>query len=105
LGGFIFAELAARLLGVILLNKLLQGLMALLVRGFLVKHASLDNLVVEVFLTHSARQDTFFDDGASDQSVYSHLRLLSDSVCTVLRLLIHLWIEVRIEDDYSVCHL
>ena len=50
-----------RALLVILLDQLLHILLALLLSGLLIKHTSLDDFVVQVFLTDGPVQDAFFD--------------------------------------------
>ena len=50
-----------RALLVILLDQLLHILLALLLSSLLIEHTSLDDFVVQVFLTDGPVQDAFFD--------------------------------------------
>lgn len=69
LGGVLFVGVALLLrasaiwlLSVVFLDELLQCFMTFLVRGFLVEHARLDDLVVEVLLADCAGEDALFND-------------------------------------------
>ena len=87
------------------LDDLFKDLLSFLVAGFLVEHARLDNLVVEVFFGGGPREDTLFDHRLGDEPINSNFRLLADSVGSVFGLLVHLGVEVRVKDDYRVSNL
>ena len=87
------------------LDELFKDLLSFLVAGFLVEHARLDNLVVEVFLGGGPREDTLYDHRLGDEPVDSNFRLLADSVGSVFGLLVHLGVEVRVKDDYRIGNL
>lgn len=57
---------------VIFLYEFLKSFVSFLIRGLLVKHASLNNFVVQIFLAHSSRQNSLLDNASGDQTVNTH---------------------------------
>ena len=90
---------------VVLADEVLQSRLSLDVGGLVVEHARLDDLRIEVLLDCGLAEDSLLNLCRRDQPVNAHFPLLTDTMCAVLGLLVHLWVPIRVEDDHSVTHL
>ena len=90
---------------VVLPDEVLEALLPVIVVCLVVEHARLDDLVVQVLLLRRLVEDALLDLSRRDQTVNPHLLLLPDSMSSILSLLIHLGVPVRVENDDSVRHL
>jgi len=85
------------LLITLVLEQILESLLALVVGGALVEQPSLDDQLVQAHLVGSLVEDLFFDHRVRHQAVHTHFVFLADSVGSVLSLQIHLRIPVTVE--------
>ncbi|KAH9409282.1 hypothetical protein TYRP_010285 [Tyrophagus putrescentiae] len=83
----------------------LQHLLPLRPRTLLVKHARLNDLLIEVQLVLGRRQNALLHRVHSDQPQHPHLILLPNSMRPILRLQILVRIPVRIKDDDRIGRL
>lgn len=91
---------------VLLKEQIFQFLIPLLVcRSLVVIASCLDNNFINKLLLCCLVEDVLFHFGVGDQSVYSYFIFLTNSICTILSLLIHHWVEVRVKDNHSVSNL
>ena len=86
-------------------DKFLQLLLSIGVACIVIEHTSLDNFVIKAFLVSGLRKNTLLYLGCSDETEHSHFVLLTDSVRSILGLLIHLWIPIRVKDNNGVRNL
>lgn len=70
-----------------------------------VVQTTLDEKLVQVHFERGFLKNSFFDRSVSNESENDHFLFLTDSVCSVLGLKIHLWVPIRVKDDDSISSL
>ena len=86
-------------------DKFFKLLLSVHVTCVVVEHSCLNDLVVKAFLVSRFVKDTFFDVSGCDQTENFNLMHLSNTMCSIFCLLVHLWVPIRIEDDNCVRNL
>uniref|UniRef100_A0A7C9EVE4 Uncharacterized protein n=1 Tax=Opuntia streptacantha TaxID=393608 RepID=A0A7C9EVE4_OPUST len=86
-------------------HDLFQHLSSVLSCGCCIEKTSLNDLGINAHLLFCTFQNNLLNRSNTNQHKNPHLLLLTNTMCPILCLLIHLWVPIAVKNDDGICCL